>query len=46
VNKVAPAVTAAVIGYALGLGLAMIAFLQWRKHTRGITLSDQTAGPE
>ena len=31
VNNAPPAVTAAVIGYALGLGLTIIAFLQWRK---------------
>lgn len=31
VNSAPPAVTAAVIGYALGLAVTMIAFLQWRK---------------
>ena len=31
VNRAPPAVTAAVIGYALGLGVTIIAFLQWRK---------------
>jgi hypothetical protein len=30
-NRAPPDVTAAVIGYALGLGLTMVAFLQWRK---------------
>ena len=31
VNRMPPDVTAAVIGYALGLGVTIIAFLQWRK---------------
>ena len=31
VNHAPPAVTSAVIGYALGLAVTMIAFLQWRK---------------
>lgn len=31
VNHVPPSVTAAVIGYALGLGLTIVAYLQWRK---------------
>jgi len=31
VNHVPPAVTAAVIGYALGLGVTMVAFVQWSK---------------
>jgi hypothetical protein len=31
VNHAPPAVTAAVIGYALGLGVTMVAFLQWCK---------------
>jgi BASS family bile acid:Na+ symporter len=31
VNNAPPAVTASVIGYALGLGLTIICFLQWRK---------------
>lgn len=31
VNRAPPEVTAAVIGYALGLGATMVAFLQWRK---------------
>ena len=31
VNRAPPDVTAAVIGYALGLGVTIIAFLQWRK---------------
>jgi len=31
VNHVPPAVTAAVIGYALGLGATMVAFVQWSK---------------
>jgi BASS family bile acid:Na+ symporter len=31
VNDAPPAVTSAVIGYALGLGLTIVAFLQWRK---------------
>ncbi len=31
VNSAPPAVTASVISYALGLGVTMIAFLQWRK---------------
>jgi len=35
VNDAPPAVTAAVIGYALGLGLTIIAFLQWRKRRSG-----------
>jgi len=35
VNNAPPAVTAAVIGYALGLGLTIVAFLQWRKR-RGL----------
>jgi len=34
-NRVPPDVTAAVIGYALGLGLTMIAFLQWCKRRGG-----------
>jgi hypothetical protein len=35
VNQAPPAVTAAVIGYALGLGLTIVGFLQWRKR-RGL----------
>ena len=35
VNRAPPPVTAAVIGYALGLGLTMIVFLQWRKRYSG-----------
>ena len=35
VNNAPPAVTAAVIGYALGLGLTIVAFLQWRKRRSG-----------
>ena len=31
VNRVPPDVTAAVIGYALGLGLTIVAFVQWSK---------------
>ena len=31
VNRVSPDVTAAVIGYALGLGLTIVAFVQWSK---------------
>jgi BASS family bile acid:Na+ symporter len=31
VNHALPGVTAAVIGYALGLAMMMVAFLQWRK---------------
>ncbi|MFO1313966.1 MAG: bile acid:sodium symporter [Burkholderiales bacterium] len=31
VNRAPPSVTAAVIGYALGLGLTIVAYLQWRK---------------
>jgi hypothetical protein len=31
VNRAPPDVTAAVIGYALGLGVTMVAFLQWCK---------------
>ena len=31
VNRMPPDVTAAVIGYALGLGLTIIAFLMWRR---------------
>ena len=31
VNRAPPEVTAAVIGYAIGLGVTVIAFLQWRK---------------
>jgi BASS family bile acid:Na+ symporter len=31
VNGAQPAVTAAIVGYALGLGLTIIAFLQWRR---------------
>jgi BASS family bile acid:Na+ symporter len=31
VNRTPPDVTAAVIGYAIGLGLTVVAFLQWRK---------------
>jgi bile acid:Na+ symporter, BASS family len=38
VNNAPPAVTASVIGYALGLGLTIIAFLQWRKR-RGAGLA-------
>jgi bile acid:Na+ symporter, BASS family len=38
VNNAPPAVTAAVIGYALGLGLTIIAFLRWRKW-RGVGLA-------
>ncbi len=30
-NRAPPTVTAAIIGYAIGLALAMIMFLQWRK---------------
>jgi BASS family bile acid:Na+ symporter len=33
VNGAPPSVTAAVIGYALGLGLTIVAYLQWRKRT-------------
>ncbi len=32
VNHAQPAVTAAVIGYALGLAVTIIAFLRWRKY--------------
>ena len=35
VNHAPPAVTAAVIGYALGLAATMLAFLQWRKRAAG-----------
>jgi len=35
VNNAPPAVTAAVIGYALGLGLTIMAFLRWRKRRSG-----------
>lgn len=31
VNRAPPDVTASVIGYAVGLGLTIVAFLQWRK---------------
>jgi BASS family bile acid:Na+ symporter len=31
VNRVPPEVTASVIGYALGLGVTMVAFVQWSK---------------
>jgi len=31
VNGAPPSVTAAVIGYALGLGLTIVGYLQWRK---------------
>lgn len=31
VNRAPPDVTAAVIGYAVGLGVTIVAFLQWRK---------------
>ncbi len=31
VNHAPPGVTAAVIGYALGLGVTMVAFVQWSK---------------
>jgi bile acid:Na+ symporter, BASS family len=31
VNRAPPEVTAAVIGYALGLGVTMLAYLRWRK---------------
>lgn len=31
VNRAPPDVTASVIGYAIGLGLTIVAFLQWRK---------------
>jgi len=31
VNKASPAVSAAIIGYALGMGLVVVAYLQWRK---------------
>jgi len=31
VNRVPPDVTASVIGYALGLGVTMVAFVQWSK---------------
>lgn len=31
VNRTPPEVTAAVIGYALGLGVTIVAFLQWCK---------------
>ena len=30
-NRAAPAVTEGIIGYAIGLAIAMILFLQWRK---------------
>ena len=30
-NRASPTVTAGIIGYAIGLAVAMIAFLQWRK---------------
>ncbi|MCC6870613.1 MAG: bile acid:sodium symporter [Burkholderiales bacterium] len=33
-NAAPPAVTAAVIGYALGLGLTVVVYLQWRKRYR------------
>jgi BASS family bile acid:Na+ symporter len=35
VNDAPPAVTAAVIGYALGLGLTIVVFLQWRRRRSG-----------
>jgi hypothetical protein len=31
VNHAPPGVTAAVIGYALGLGVTIVAFVQWSK---------------
>ena len=34
VNRTPPAVTAAVIGYALGLAVTIIIYLQWRKRTQ------------
>ena len=39
VNNAPPTVTAAVIGYALGLGVTMVAFLQWRKRRAGDRVS-------
>jgi len=35
VNRAPPNVTASVIGYALGLGATIVAYLQWRKQRRG-----------
>jgi len=35
VNRMPPDVTASVIGYALGLGLTIIAFLTWRRRAAG-----------
>jgi len=35
VNNAPAAVTGAVIGYAMGLGLTIVAFLQWRKRRSG-----------
>ena len=34
VNHAPPDVTAAVIGYALGLGVTIVAFVQWSKRRR------------
>ncbi len=39
VNRMPPGVTAAIFAYALGMGIAMIAFMRWRKGRR-------PAGPE
>ncbi len=36
VNRAPPDVTAAVIGYALGLGATMVAFVQWSKRSRRV----------
>ena len=35
VNRTPPQVTAAIVGYALGLAVTIIAYLQWRKHGDG-----------
>jgi hypothetical protein len=34
VNKAPFGVTAAIIGYTLGMALVVIAYLQWRKRSR------------
>jgi len=39
VNNAPPAVTAAVIGYAIGLGVTIIAYLQWRKRATSAATS-------
>jgi bile acid:Na+ symporter, BASS family len=41
-NRAAPEVTAAIIGYAIGLAIAIILYLQWRKRVAGTVMSTRS----